>query len=230
MSAALSTAITVNQRMVCQLPGCCYLRHGLDPWCKAHTAPARLYGHPSAPPLKPSQWASQRAAVRALLDANADHPGLKQALSWMSLWVRKAAEVSTAYKGAEEVGRLVRHGVTPSALLVEVCAIAAWLDQHPHALPSDRARDFAISRAVFAMAPRPRRITRHASGRWGQVNRPTSYSPKPRLSALSHVGQHLRQSLAPFLANVLTSLEDQDQHRANALAAMRAPLRAPITY
>jgi hypothetical protein len=170
--------------------------------------------------------------VGELLQANASHPGAVLALQWITAWVTKAAEAygrsSASYKGAEEVVRLVQHGVTAKDILVEVAAVFLWLRRHPNALPNDRARHFAISRAVFALAPRERRITRTASGGWGSVKTAQSYSPKARPSALAYVGQHLQASLAPFLANVQTSLETMDEQRANALAAMQAPLAPPV--
>jgi hypothetical protein len=232
MSAAFNAARSKNQAIQCQAPGCIHNRLGLDLWCRGHGAKAKQYGHPFAKPLKASSWAADRAAVVALLQANESHPGTILALQWVTSWIRKAAEAhgnsSASYKGAEEVVRLVKHGVTARAILVEVAAVSLWLNRNPSMLPSDRARCFAISRAVFSLAPRERRITRTASGGWGSVKTSQSYSPKARSSGLAYVGQHLQTSLAPFLANVQVSLETQDQQRAEAWAAMRAPLAPPL--
>lgn len=209
------------------------MRQGLSRWCKDHTTRGLRYGHADAGPLRPKQWAAERRAVLELLEANADHPGLQQVLSVLSSWSAKARSNEDAFKGADEIARLARHGITSLDILSEVCACWTWLQQNPHALPvgSDRAADFAISRAVFQLAPRPRRQTRGPGGYWpvtvkAPANR--SYSPKARPSALAYVGGHLRAILAPFLANVAHSLETREEQHEAQQAALRAPLRAPV--
>lgn len=122
---------------------------------------------------------------------------------------------------------MVRHGVKARTILVEACACWAWLQRNPRALPDDRSRDFALSHAVFQLAPRPRRQTRGAGGSWPvlvEVRASCSYSPKARPSALAHVGANLRQTLSLFFANVAQSLDMQAQRESAQQAAVRAPL------
>jgi hypothetical protein len=137
-----------------------------------------------------------------------------------------AAADESAFKGAREVAQLVRHGVSPLQLLTEICSHWFWVSDFGHRFPSDRAADFALSRAVFALAPRPRVATKGpgSSGTWGRpTDTPQSWSVKPRESALAYVGSHLRVYLAPFLASVVSGIEEQRKLTADPQALMRLP-------
>lgn len=217
-----------NQLRTCKAPGCHLPRHSINLWCRAHFDRAELYGHPHARPLKRSTWSLQREKVESLLDRNADHPGLQSALSFLASWSAQAAANEQAFNGAEEIARLVRHGVTPKAILVEVCACLLWLDQNPLALPDDLSRDVALSRAVFGLAPRARRQTRGPGGYWPVTRKLAhnhSYSPKPRRSSVRYVGPFLRQALAAFIANVGMTLEAEALRQQEIEAAKVAPLK-----
>lgn len=215
----------LNERQCCDASGCHSARHGVNRWCREHLNTAKRYGHPQAGPLRATRWATERDQVRALLSANGDHPGLQQVLSMLKAWMATATSNESAYPGANEVARVARHGVPPMDILVEVCAFWAWLQSNPRALPQggpdgDRAVDFAVSRAVCGLAPRPRRVS------WASPTK-TSYSPKARSTSLAHIGRHLRQSLAPFLANVSHHVEPPEAKAARAAEAMKAPFFRP---
>lgn len=226
-SPLFSLAVDKNQLGTCAAPGCALHRYSISQFCKDHHQQALRYGHPHARPLKPAQWAKERAAVRHLLESNPDHPGLVQVLELLASWSALAVGNDAAFKGAEEIARLARHGIKPLDILTEVAACRAWTAANPNALPSDKARDFAISRAVFALSPRPRRFTRGPGGYWPVTAkaRLPSYSPKARPSALAYVGAHLRAVLAPFLANISGHLEAAELRKVHTEAAMRAPFR-----
>ncbi len=229
-SQSFHAAVVANEQHQCQHRGCSRLRVGINAWCMPCLQKTRQYGHPAARPLRPSLWAFERRQVQQLLAANADHPGLRCVLSVLNDWSARASGDEAAFKGAREVARLARHGVSSLDLLTEAAAFSVWLQQNHHRLPDQRACDFAMSRALFALAPRPRRMTRGPGGGWpvtGTAPASQSYSPKPLPSGLAYVGAHLRTVLAPFLANVAHSLELQQQQQADLQAAMRAPLRAP---
>lgn len=210
----------------CSLPGCGRPRTGLNAWCRQHLDRARQYGHPSAQPFRPSAWTSERKEVSSLLASNADHPGLLQVCQFLADWMARAAADGHAFKGAQEVARLVRHGVTALQVVTEVAAFVLWHSARPTTFPTDRAVDFALSRAVFMLAPRERRVTRTRgiSGTWGmKASGRHSYSPKPRPSALAHVGRFLREALAAFLANVRGAVEQRRAVKRDPLALHRLP-------
>jgi hypothetical protein len=223
-------SVAANERHKCASRSCGNTRKGINCWCSKCLDKALRYGHPEAPPLRPSLWNTERQQVQQLLAPRASHPGLQSALSSLDGWSARAMANARAFKGAEEVARVARHGITSLHLLTEVAAFHVWLNRNPRALPDDdEARDFAMSRAVFALAPRPRRFTGHGA-RWpgaAKMTAENSYATRARTSGLRYVGQHLRQVLSPILANISVSLEQRARQEAERQAAMRAPLWPP---
>jgi hypothetical protein len=216
--------VEANAFRGCQMRGCNHQRVGLGAWCRAHSQQAKKYGHPDARPLKPSQWAQERKEVQALFKGCHDHPGLLQVLGYLGAWVTKAVDNERAFKGAREIVRLKQAGISEEAILTETCAF--WLWSRKVSFPSDRAFDYALSRAVFALAPRPRRSTRGPgiSGTWGRsTTAPASYSIKALPSALAYVGKYLRQVLSTFLSTVSTAIEQQRATKVDPLALQRLP-------
>jgi hypothetical protein len=162
-----------------------------------------------------------------LFASHPDHKGVHLAVGTLDAWMSRAADKEDAFKGAEEIARLHRYGVQSVDLLVELCAVFAYLQRNPSAVRSMRARDVALARAVFALAPRPRRQTRGPGGTWSfnrspEEMRACSYAPKPRPSSLVHIGGHLRQTLAALLVNVADSLRTPEQRRQAEQDAYRA--------
>lgn len=214
--------VGANALRACRMRGCRHPRAGLSAWCKEHGNRARLYGHPDAGPLRPSNWATERKEVSALLADNSAHPGLVEVLNYLRTWASKASESERAFKGAREVARLKQAGVSELTMLVEACAF--WLWSRSHRFPSDAALDFALSRALFALAPRPRRALRGVHGTWGQsLKSRRSYAPKPLPSALAYVGSHLRQSLAAFMVNVAETITNRRARQKDPDVLQRLP-------
>jgi hypothetical protein len=223
-------SVASNELHRCSNKSCGRLRVGVNAWCQPCLMKARRLGHPQARALRPKQWAAERQAVAALLATNEGHPGLRSALDLLTRWSAKATANEAGFKGAREVARVARHGASSLDILTEVAAFHVWIQRNPHGLPDQRARDFALSRAVFQLAPMPRRMVAGPQGRWrvsGEASTQNSYTVKPMPSGLAYVGSYLREVLAPLLANIAHSIEQQHQHQADLAAAMRAPLRAP---
>lgn len=229
MQLNFSAHVAANTLKVCNAPRCGLPRAGINVWCKNCLSKARLYGHPHAKPLRASQWAIERKEVAALFATNADHPGFLQVLKFLQGWMDTATQNESAYRGAEEMARLQREGVTPMQVLTEVLAFWLWTSR-PEAkavLPSNKALDVALSRAVFGLAPRPRRVTSgitRKSGTWGlSAATGSSYSPKPRCSALGYVGKYLRETLAVFLVTVGQGVEQQRALKVDPEALLKVP-------
>jgi hypothetical protein len=213
-------AIQQNRALQCSAGGCLKHRKGLSPYCATHIAPASRYGHPSARPIETSEWAVYRREVETLFSVNAEHPGLVNALAYVRSLMARAAANERAFKGAEVFERLQRDGVTPHEVLTAVSALWCFLQYRNTRLPSQRAIDFALSRAVVGLRPLPKRVSYTARGE-------QSYSVKPRTSALAYLGKHLREVLGPFLTNVWASVSARDERARAAAAALREPLAAP---
>ena len=119
-------------------------------------------------------------------------------------------------KWAVEIARLARAGITAEAILVELCAAWSYLQRMPHSVPSDRALSFALSRAIFALVPRPVRVSRGVSSKGHR----SSIKATPK--ALEQAGSYLVQALAPILANVHRTIHDTDHAATAVVEAMRA--------
>lgn len=216
----------------CRHPGCSKTQFQVGPFCVNHASRARRYGHPAAMPINRRHFDLERTQVRALLRDNIDHPGTKHALGFVSDFMAQAAAVddetpSAPWPGGREVRRVIRSGARPLDVLVELAALALYLQRHPFALPDDQSRDFAASRAVFQLAPRSKRYVRDSAGAW-PVNPKPGYRCKfayqePLRSALAYVGKALREPLAPFIANVCTTVEQYPDRRKKVEEDMRLP-------
>lgn len=182
----------------------------------------RNHGHPDARDIPAKEYRGEVGAVRALLTENASHPGLVAALRFLDALMQNArageglSDKAQTFPSAPEVARLARHGVQPLDILATLFGCLYWQGQHPRALPDDRARDFALSRAVLKLAPRAVR-----QGKGGQ-----RYD-RPKFAALEHLGRFLRQELASLYPMVSQALDTQEEQQRAALAAMRAPFKVP---
>ena len=221
-------AKAANSAKACNASGCAELRNGLDLHCTNHQRTHSRYGHPLARPVKPSDYFAYRKPVLEIFKANASHPGLVSALDWVTKWMETATASAVtsatvkALKEAHEVARLVRHGVTPFDVLVEVCAFWCWLQDNPRALPDTKAEDFGLSRAVLGLAPRLRTVTAEAiaKGKHG-------YAVRPKFSALNVIGSQMRAVLCFFLVNTHEAVSTRDTRKAQTLEQLRAPLVSP---
>lgn len=173
-----------------------------------------------ARPIDPSEWAVYRKEVSTLFAANDSHAGLVGAVAYVRSLMDRAAANERAFKGAEVLDRLRRDGVTPLEVLTEVAAVWCLLQFRPATLPTQRAIDFALSRAVISLRPLPKRVSYTAKGE-------QTYSVKPRTSALAFLGRHLREVLGPFLANVWAFVSAREERAKAAAAALREPLSPP---
>jgi hypothetical protein len=213
-----------NEAFPCRHPSCHRSRASLSPYCRPHFERTKHLGHPDAVAYRSGLWAPHRAEVERLLESNPDHPGLLQVINFVDRLLTQAAGNVYAFKGADELCRLLGHGVTARQIVVEACAHWLWTSDMPKAFPSDTAADFALARAVFALAPRPRRPCGvQRGGRWS-----SSYARKPNSASLRFIGQHLRKSLAAFLVNVTHAVHQARTLRKDPEALMRLPFQ--VTY
>lgn len=221
-STPLGLAKVRNQSKECSARGCNERRHGLDAYCAQHNTAYRRYGHSSARPIKAANYTPYRKEVLSVFGANEAHPGLVACLDYIQRWLQGAAADEDSSKAAPELARLVREGVGPREVLVEACAFWCHLKENPRTLPDTRSEDFALSRAVMALAPRPRRYTREAIQKGT-----TGYQQRCKFSALDSIGAWLRSVLAFFLANVYEAVSTRDARSLATLQALRAPLASP---
>jgi hypothetical protein len=230
MNPKFTEEVRQNTNKLCNAPSCCRPRAGINIWCKHCLITARLYGHPQATPLRSFQWKVEHREVTSLFASNGNHPGFLQVIKFLEGWMVKAAESESAYRGAEEIARILRAGITAKDVLVEV--VAFWLftsrPEAKAALPTTKALDVALSRAVFALSPRPRRVTSGNSkkpGEWWKLphTKPSIYSPKPRVASVGYIGKFLRETLSVFIANAEHAIGQQRLVKADPDALLKAP-------
>lgn len=221
-STPLGHAKARNQSKECSARGCDERRHGLNAYCAQHNIAYRRYGHSAAHPIKAPNYTPYRKGVLSVFGANESHPGFVASLDYVRRWLQGAAADETSSKAAPELARLVREGVSPRDVLVEACAFWCYVKDNPRALPDTRSEDFALSRAVMALAPRPRRYTREAIQKGT-----TGYQMRPKFKSLDGIGAWLRSVLAFFLANVHEAVSTRDARSLATLQALRAPLTSP---
>jgi len=205
----------------CSAPGCNARRYGLNAYCRAHYETSRRYGHPTARPLRRSCWSSYRVAIQSLFDLNQGHRGLVDSVAYLHDWMTQGANNANAYRGADEARRLIEHGVTARQVLVEVTAVSMYLTRHPNALPDAVSEEFAIARAVFALAPQRTKVS------W-QSGRRKTYRARARASALRYVGRHLRQVLSGVVSQAILGVEARAKAQAMTQAEIDEARRAPF--
>lgn len=217
-----SQARSRNMARECSAKGCHETRDGLDAYCSIHNRTYRSYGHPKGRPIAPQNYRPYLRDIEPLFEVNRQHPGFVAALGYVTDWMRRAVDNEEAYRGAPEVARVARHGVTPLKALAEVCAMYCWIRDNPRLLPNTRAEDFAMSRAFMALAPRPRRVT-HEAAKKGT----SGYQLRPRFADLDSIGSHLRSVLVYFVSNVAEAVATRDARARETLQQLRAPLLSP---
>jgi hypothetical protein len=218
-------SIAANQRFWCCVNGCDGRRFKLQPYCIKHHERNRNTGDPNGSTPDPRQWAWERKAVTDLFETNPDHPGLTRALAYLDTWTQRAT--SADHQGnhwAQEVARVVRHGVSSKAILVELCAAWSYLERCKRAVPSDRALKFSLSHAVLKLAPRPVRVTAWRATRPSKERR-----LKAHWRALEEVGGHLQGVFVSLLVHVHQAIHAQEEAARAAVLDFRAPFRPTPT-
>lgn len=215
-------ALRRNAGQPCKAPGCGEPRLGLNSHCNAHHASFRRLGHHNARSVKVSRYSGYRKEVFQVFDANPYHAGLLAAHAFINQWMLECSVLPDSTKAASEIALLVRHGVSTREVLIEVCAFWCFLQCEPRALPDTRSEDFAISKAVLKLAPRPRRYTPEATKKGTQ-----GYEIRPKFAALDSIGALLRAALSFFLVNIAEAVANRDTRKQETLQALRAPLVSP---
>ncbi|HEX2542484.1 MAG TPA: hypothetical protein VHM00_15540 [Caldimonas sp.] len=163
--------------------------------------------------------------MKELLSTQPGHPGLVAALQYLEKLLRDAEASDGAFKGAIELGRLARSGVTPLEVFIELASCFCYIKDHPACLPADdgTAPRYAMARAVIGLAPRPRKTSS------GSLSRTTSttYSAKPMGPDIRAVGEMLTRTLNPVLIQVYLAIEAREANKAAVVADMRMPFAPP---
>lgn len=218
-------SIAANERLWCSVQGCTSHRFKLQPHCCTHTERVKRTGDPHGFTPDPRQWGWERKTIAALFASNPRHPGLVQAVTYLTTWTTRATNEATSGNHWQlEVARVMRHGTTVQEVLVEVCAAWSWLQRFPHKAPSDKAAKFWLGHAVLKLAPRPVRMSARANLTGGK-----GYPKRAHWRALEDIGAHLQGVLAGLLVNVHTSIQTEAEAAQKVVNDFRAPFLPTTT-
>lgn len=222
-SAAL--AKVGNMAHSCKALGCNNQRTGLNAYCSTHQTIHQKYGHPHGRAVGIRNYSPYRAMVGAVFEANPRHAGLSAALAYVTSWIQQSVANEGLSKAAPHMARLHQHGITPLQILTEACSLWCWLAANSHLMPTVRAENFALSRAVFALAPWTRRYTAAANAKGS-----TGYAVRPNPSTLDAAGSILRDGLCNFFANVSSAVAARDKQAEATLLAIQEPFKPPVAF
>lgn len=214
MSNNINEGIRRNRFRLCSVPGCGSARVRVAAYCGKHEALRRSHGHPKGRDIKRKEYLNELAQVRELLERNQSHPGVVNALRWLTSWLESASEggAPVAYK---QMHRLNMRGVTALDVLIEAAALWLYSRRNPSRLPDDARLTSGMIRAIFRLAPLDR-LTCWRSGK-------TRYD-RPTPSEVRDAGQRLRLSLGLLLMNVADHAERRQAQREAERQAAYAPL------
>jgi hypothetical protein len=210
----------LNEEAICSSPGCNRHRIRIDVFCSRHRDVARRLGDPRAKPIRGRPWVIHAAAIRDLWALNPHHEGLAHWTEWAQGLLDKGTRDPSrlAFAAAPELARLAAAGVTGRDLILEAIACSVYLQSVPHLLPSDRARDFAVARAVIGLVARPR--VRSRTGR--------PRTPRDRRGALSWLARTLREGLSALHAMTTAALAEKSRRQYRTRAEVDADRRKPL--
>lgn len=199
---------TVPSMTSCDYPGCGHARAPRSLYCGPHSGRVYRYGSPDGRPI-PRKWLYYWAVkARRVLEANADHSGLRMAVDELQrLMVRSRALVQAGDRSdpiSRPMALLVDHGVTPIDLLAMVVAVALFERDQPRFLPNTEAYQLAVARAVCAYLPR----------RLNALNK----------TAARRLGSILTDKYSALTAGVLKAFENAEEASKRRDEAMAAPL------
>lgn len=211
----IAKAVHDNEQRSCSAPSCTRRRNRVSAFCKYHERRKQSYGHPQGKLIKPAEYVIEKAEARTLLERNAEHEGVVNAIAWLDQWLKDSGEGYTTLPGARHFHRLHSHGVTAFDILVEFAALWLYSTRYPRRLPDDARLTYALAVNVFRMIP----LDRIEDWRTGKKR-----SALPRHGETRDTGQRIRDTLGMLLLNVAEHCERQHELREQQRRAYRAPL------
>lgn len=219
MPIPFSRSLAKNNGKVCDVPGCGNPRDRIGRWCKHHANKVYNYGHPLGRIVWPTEYAQEKAEVKAFVDQHMSHPGVQAALVWLQDWLDALLPddpilAKQAPPCIDVFQRLKAHGVTPADILIEATALYHYSMRYPGRLPDDGRLSVAISRAVIKLAPqRIKHYWRSGQDRYEKI--------KP--SDLKTLGKRMRDTIGLLMANVSNAINQVHNAKANLRLALGAP-------
>jgi hypothetical protein len=223
----LPSVAAANNRKTCVVKGCQNPRAGnsLSSYCHAHKSIHNYRGDPTAPVLPVTVYRYRERWVRRLLSLkeNADRSFLTSTVSAFQSLLDESifAEAPSALQRML-LDRVVSRQVSAFDLVVRLCSLSLWLHENPKVMPSDRAEEFAMARAVLS-----RRGTRSFNDIAGHRPGVRRLNDRTRSStALAALGSQCRKILAGLMPHVIVAHEAV-RTRAPAMRDPSRPFMVP---
>jgi hypothetical protein len=197
-NATASQAIARNQKLQCDLSSCNASRYGLSRYCLKHKERNIRYGSPTGSSLmlngKQPRYYNELTYTHNLLIRNSTSKPVQAACNILLEWINAA-------KGGFNIagGNLLSHISDAESVCLPILEdiSAAYI----HALEvknlSDRELTYALANSLYRHVPRKYKTVINSQGK--SSKRPTvKMGGKTRLA----IGEHVREELGIFLANV----------------------------
>jgi hypothetical protein len=218
----------LNEQLPCSVPACPKRRSFTSQYCANHAKKRTRYGDPRGSYIPQTDLRSYQRLARKLVRRFAGHPATLAALNVMSALLApgdpvKFRKTSARYYLHRELMRLASSNppVQAREALEAVLMVYLFAYFQPRQLPNDGdALSHQMAYAVFRL----RRFTvieshyDHTSGTVENIARKLSGQ------ALGSYGRLLRVKLAPFIANVLKLVEEEERKKQEQIRAMYTPL------
>ena len=133
----------------CFTDGCIKPRHGLSRYCSMCKYKRYFHGWSGGRKIKPSEYATEKRMVAALIDKNRDGRSIGYALGFLDNWLKN---------GLDLVQGLHDAGVTAEDVLVESGAMYLYMRKNPRLIPGWTALAHAIGLNVIRLHKAHRRI------------------------------------------------------------------------
>jgi len=154
--------------------------------------------------------------VSQFLEHHANHVGVRIGIQCLQQWLDAAKARDHTVPAYEQMARLSISRVSALSILIEVAAVWLYATRNIRALDDGEQLTFALGTAVLHLAPRAVRAV------WVQGEQ----REMPRRiggPARREVGQYIRDTLAPLLLNVATTIDRTTLRSDDTRAALRAP-------
>lgn len=215
-----------NAGKPCNHPSCSKPRYRISSWCHAHTEAVTKHGHPDGVFIHPNQYATEHHEIAEFIKANLSHPGIVSALQWIDEWQRMTIcddpiERAKQPNGIDAMNRLRAKDITPQQILTEVAAIWLYSYRSPNRLPDDKRLTYAISRAVYNLAPAHKRTS------WN-----TGKVARQRINAgeLKGIGGRIRDTIGLLVMNIISTLQARESAKEKIKASFMAPFELSPAY
>jgi len=215
----LKQLVTLNHFLACDVPGCDKNRVGLSNYCGYHRKVKSATGHPLQKKFLASRYNLERDQVKELVESNHSHTGIVTATKWLQDWLNYAEAAVPGTIAAEELQRLLQHGVTATQIFIEAASVFVFQRNNPFQFKNDDSLDIAVSLAILKLAPLAKKV--------GIISgRSTTVTIKAKVKL--DVGKRIRVHLQPLFVNLLSAIERNKSQAEEVYKAMLSPLQLPV--